>query len=67
VGEIRKRNESPSLHVVIEKQVADDIDRIDKGMQLGRFSATFLHHIVEKKCTIFYALRDTKVRYKLDI
>ncbi|OQD84278.1 hypothetical protein PENANT_c013G08421 [Penicillium antarcticum] len=58
-------------HLIIEKQLAEEIDRmlednwlpfIDKGMKLGRFSAAFLHPIVEKKNRTFYALRDTKSR-----
>jgi hypothetical protein len=37
------------------------------GMKLGRFSAAFLHHIVDKKNRVFYALRDAKMRQELDI
>lgn len=71
-----KGNEFSGLHLIIEAQVAENIDRmlednwlqfIDKGMKLGRFSASFLHRIVENKNGIFYALRDTNTRYQLDI
>jgi hypothetical protein len=76
VEEIWENNEFSGLHLVVEKQVADDIDRmleddwlplIDMGMKLGRFSAAFLHHIVDKKNRVFYALRDAKMRQELDI
>ncbi|KAJ6117891.1 BTB/POZ domain protein [Penicillium sp. IBT 18751x] len=76
VEEAWKGNEFSGLHLVIEKQIAEDIDRmlqddwlpfIDKGMKLGRFSAAFLQHIVKKKNGQFFALRDTKTRYELDI
>ncbi|KAJ5778222.1 BTB/POZ domain protein [Penicillium odoratum] len=76
VEEAWKGNEFSDLHSIIEKQIAEDIDRmlqddwlpfIDKGMKLGRFSATFLHQIVEKKNSRFFALRETKTRYELNI
>lgn len=76
VEEAWKGNEFSGLHLIIEGQIAEDIDRmlednwlpfIDKGMKLGRFSASFLHRIVEKKNGIFYAVRDTNTRYQLDI
>ncbi|KAJ5366189.1 BTB/POZ domain protein [Penicillium brevicompactum] len=76
VEKVWEGNEFSGLYVIIEKQIADDIDRmlqdewlsfVDNGMKLGRFSAAFLRHIVEKKDGIFYATRDTKTRYELDI
>lgn len=76
VEEAWKGNEFSGLHPIIEKQIAEDIDRmlqddwlpfIDKAMKLGRFSAAFLRHLVNKKNGIFYAVRDTNTRYQLDI
>ncbi|KAJ5371881.1 BTB/POZ domain protein [Penicillium concentricum] len=76
VEEAWKGNEFSGLHLIIEKQIAEDIDPmlkddwlpfIDKGMKLGRLSAAFLRHIVEKKNGIFYALRDTEKGYERDI
>ncbi|KAK9547493.1 hypothetical protein V6Z79_008327 [Aspergillus fumigatus] len=76
VEEIWKSNEFSGLHLVIEKQLADNIDRmleddwlpfIDMGLKLGRFSAAFLQHIIDKKNRVFYAIRDAKVRHELDV
>lgn len=76
VEKVWEGNEFSGLYDIIEKQIADDIDRmlqhdwlsfIDNGMKLGRFSATFLQHIVKEKDDIFYMTRDTKTRYELDI
>jgi hypothetical protein len=55
---IWKDNRYPGLHAVIEDQVAGRIDRmlhgewlsfIDRGMKLGRLSASFLQQIVKQK------------------
>ncbi|KAG2001050.1 hypothetical protein GB937_010569 [Aspergillus fischeri] len=76
VEEIWKGNEFSGLHVIIEEQVAEDIDRmleddwrlsIDRGMKLGRFSAAFLLRIVKKKNDIFYTQRDQNVRQQFQI
>lgn len=76
VEEAWKGNEFSGLHLIIEKQIAEDIDRmlednwlpfIDMGMKLGRFSAAFLDHIVKKKNRTSFVLRGTKSRYELDI
>lgn len=48
--------------------VEDDwLPFIDMVMILGRFSTAFLHHIVDKKNRVFYALRDAETRHELDI
>jgi hypothetical protein len=61
---------------LVEKQVADDIDRmieddwlpfIDMVMALGRFSAAFLRHIVGREDRVFFALCGAEVGYGLGI
>lgn len=67
VEKVWEGNEFSGLYDMIEKQVADGIDRmlednwlpfIDKAMKLGRFSAGFLQRIVKAKNDMLYAMRD---------
>lgn len=76
VEEVWQGNEYSDIHILIEDQVARNIDQmledcwlpfIDKGMKLGRFSAAFLRKIVKRKDDLFFSLRSTKISYEFEI